>query len=100
MNNFYHVLIWTHSPDKDGRYGDTNKEFDFDNLKDALVKYNQIDEFTNKILMRYESLDDDSDGEIIEECYKEFECVYCHERYETDNEMMLCQEHHMEFDGF
>jgi hypothetical protein len=70
MNQIFEVLVWNHSEDKDGCFGDTDSDQGFDNFKDAENYYHAETDCIHKILMKYSSLDFDADGNVIMEWYK------------------------------
>ncbi len=70
MNTKYEVLIWKKYEYKE-QLGSPQQEILAKTYLKAITEYNKVDKYMCKMLMVYDSLDDDSDGEVIEEDWNE-----------------------------
>jgi len=71
FNQIYEILVWKHGEDQDGLLGDTDYEIGFDTETEARMKYEIIEDYKVKMLMRYEGLDPADSGDVLEEDWKE-----------------------------
>ncbi len=66
MNTKYEVLVWKQYEYKE-QLGSPQQEILAKTYLKAITAYNKVDKYMCKMLMVYDSLDDDSDGEVLEE---------------------------------
>ena len=70
MNTKYEVLIWKQYEYKE-QLGSPQQEILAKTYLKAITEYNKVDKYMCKMLMVYDSLDNDSDGEVLEEDWNE-----------------------------
>jgi hypothetical protein len=85
MNKTYQVLVWQNYEFEE-QLGSPQDEQDFDHIHEATLYYNSISKYMCKMIMRYDSLDSDSDGTVLEEEWKPLKLIVC-----EDNGMFYIQ---------
>ena len=70
MNEMYEVLVWKKYEYKE-QLGSPQQEILAKTYLKAITEYNKVDKYMCKMLMVYDSLDNDSDGEVLEEDWNE-----------------------------
>ena len=70
MNTKYEVLVWKQYEYKE-QLGSPQQEILAKTYLKAINEYNKVDKYMCKMLMVYDSLDSDSNGEVLEEDWNE-----------------------------
>lgn len=70
MNTTFEVLVWK-KYEYEEQLGCPQDETGFDGYDKAIKYYDTVKKYLCKILMEYESLEPDSDGDVLEEDWNE-----------------------------
>tara|TARA_B100000029_G_scaffold31644_1_gene30132 strand:- start:4400 stop:4624 length:225 start_codon:yes stop_codon:yes gene_type:complete len=67
-NPLFEVHVWlTAKVTDENGLGCFDEMYGYDNKEEALAKFNEIKTFSHKLIMAYESAEDDADGNCIAE---------------------------------
>jgi len=70
LNKLFEVLVWS-DREEDGRIADADRVITFETYNEAHDAYHKITKWEVKMLMKYDSMSDDADGDVMEEDWRE-----------------------------